>query len=289
MSDREDFEAAYAKRAKCKITDLIAARWGSNGYRDPFAASAWFGFIDGRAARTAPAEPVAWVDIPPGDQQAGWYPGYKFEGLSNLEPGKYHLYLAPDALQAEGTRSDKYRAELYDEVFETARDMGYGNVTDALVALERLNQARAALHADNERLREELEQLQSENQSLLMQCTGMGNSIDELKRSVQNEVNRRNQYAMESGELDRQVEALTNSNKACEDCFAELMAESKRLVAERDSLKADAERYRWARSKHRIQDAICFELDSDAETDLQMDEAVDAEIARTAKPEVDHE
>ncbi len=37
-----------------------------------------------------------------------------------------------------GTTSDQYRAELYDEVWEKARDMGYGNVTDALVALERM-------------------------------------------------------------------------------------------------------------------------------------------------------
>ena len=58
------------------------------------------------------------------------------------------------------------------------------------------------------------------------------------------------------------------------------------LQAEVERLRADAERYRWARSKHRIQDAICFELDSDAETDRQMDEAVDAEIARIAEPEV---
>lgn len=36
------------------------------------------------------------------------------------------------AQQGEGTTSDKYRAELYDEVWQLARDMGYGNVTMAL-------------------------------------------------------------------------------------------------------------------------------------------------------------
>lgn len=36
-----------------------------------------------------------------------------------------------------GTTSDQYRAELYDEVWQKARDMGYGNVSEALVALER--------------------------------------------------------------------------------------------------------------------------------------------------------
>lgn len=33
--------------------------------------------------------------------------------------------------------SDKYKAELYDEVWQLARDMGFGNVTDALMKLER--------------------------------------------------------------------------------------------------------------------------------------------------------
>lgn len=33
--------------------------------------------------------------------------------------------------------SDKYRAELYDEVWQKARDMGFGNVTDALMKLEK--------------------------------------------------------------------------------------------------------------------------------------------------------
>lgn len=41
----------------------------------------------------------------------------------------------------QGTTSDKYRAELYDEVWEKARSMGYSNVTDALVELERMKTA----------------------------------------------------------------------------------------------------------------------------------------------------
>ena len=36
---------------------------------------------------------------------------------------------------------DALRAELYDEVWQKARDMGYGNVTDALVELDRMKQA----------------------------------------------------------------------------------------------------------------------------------------------------
>lgn len=45
---------------------------------------------------------------------------------------------------ANGTTSDRYRAELYDEVWEKARDMGYGNVTMALAALELLKAAPPA-------------------------------------------------------------------------------------------------------------------------------------------------
>jgi hypothetical protein len=47
---------------------------------------------------------------------------------------------APDHA-ANRTTGDKYRAELYDEVWQKARDMGYGNVTEALTALERLKDA----------------------------------------------------------------------------------------------------------------------------------------------------
>ncbi|WP_282362921.1 hypothetical protein [Pseudomonas sp. PS01297] len=36
---------------------------------------------------------------------------------------------------SDGTTSDKYRAELYDEVWQKARDMGFANVTDALEKL----------------------------------------------------------------------------------------------------------------------------------------------------------
>lgn len=36
----------------------------------------------------------------------------------------------------DSTTSDKYRAELYDEVWQKARDMGFANVTDALERLD---------------------------------------------------------------------------------------------------------------------------------------------------------
>ncbi|ULT72982.1 hypothetical protein [Pseudomonas sp. BC42] len=47
------------------------------------------------------------------------------------------LYTHP-AEQPEpvSSTSDKYKAELYDEVWQLARGMGYGNVTDALMKLQ---------------------------------------------------------------------------------------------------------------------------------------------------------
>lgn len=38
----------------------------------------------------------------------------------------------------EGTTGNKYRAELYDEVWHKAKTLGYANVTDALDAIEAL-------------------------------------------------------------------------------------------------------------------------------------------------------
>lgn len=52
------------------------------------------------------------------------------DGLVNLLPE----IQAAAQLQA-GTRGDQYRAELYDEVWQQARAMGYANVTEALAAL----------------------------------------------------------------------------------------------------------------------------------------------------------
>ena len=40
---------------------------------------------------------------------------------------------------SDGTTSDKYRAELYDEVWQRARDMGFENVTEALAKLKEVS------------------------------------------------------------------------------------------------------------------------------------------------------
>lgn len=67
-----------------------------------------------------------------------WCGGSRFEitdcGMAALEV----MAAPPAAEQPTGTTSDQYRAELYDEVWEKARSMGYGNVTEALVALEQM-------------------------------------------------------------------------------------------------------------------------------------------------------
>lgn len=67
-----------------------------------------------------------------------------------------HEDAPPAAEQPTGTTSDQYRAELYDEVWEKARSMGYGNVTDALAKLERL---KAAEQPDTVKVPRELAEL----------------------------------------------------------------------------------------------------------------------------------
>lgn len=58
---------------------------------------------------------------------------------AELPPVGTKLYARP-AAQHQGepvsSTSDKYKAELYDEVWQLARDMGFGNVTDALMKLQ---------------------------------------------------------------------------------------------------------------------------------------------------------
>jgi hypothetical protein len=60
--------------------------------------------------------------------------------LSHAAPSPARLNPPAD----EGTTGDKYRAELYDEVWQKARDMGYGNVTGALIDLQRMKSSPPA-------------------------------------------------------------------------------------------------------------------------------------------------
>lgn len=49
---------------------------------------------------------------------------------------------------AHGTNSDKYKAELYDEVWQKARSLGFSNVTDALASLEKRGEPVAWIKPD---------------------------------------------------------------------------------------------------------------------------------------------
>lgn len=62
---------------------------------------------------------------------------FAYATIANLEEKIARLEASQPAPVAEGTTSDKYRAELYDEVWQKARQLGFGNVTEALTFLER--------------------------------------------------------------------------------------------------------------------------------------------------------
>ena len=77
------------------------------------------------------------------------------DDYDNLHPVTHWTAMppAPGAEQPDSTTSDRYRAELYDEVWEKARSMGCGNVTEALAELER---RQAAEQPDTVKVRREL-------------------------------------------------------------------------------------------------------------------------------------
>ncbi len=204
------------------------------------------------AARIAPAEPVGVVNAVENKGSTRW-DGVIYASAI-LEDRVKHgtkLYTAPDALQAAGTTSDKYRAELYDEVWQKARDMDYGNVTDALVALYRLKEFKAAYMEWNDK---------TEWARSIVETKDLGKHLADVMRE-------------KFERLREEVERLKNSNEGCEDCFAELMAESKRLVAERDALKDLLRKAESALHKAGNTAPLMGEI----------------EAALAAKPEVDHE
>lgn len=102
----------------------------------------------------ASLEAVAAVEI----NEAYWFRKTNAEAVAAILEHHEHILAAMEAkwrsaselsdeLSApptNGTTSDRYRAELYDEVWQKARDMGYGNVTNALVELERMKAAHPA-------------------------------------------------------------------------------------------------------------------------------------------------
>lgn len=72
--------------------------------------------------------------------------GYAKESLQHAWWG-WQIRAALAAQQDNSTSGNKYRAELYDEVWQKARDLGFGNVTMALDALEKLGLKPARLEA----------------------------------------------------------------------------------------------------------------------------------------------
>ena len=46
-------------------------------------------------AKPVECEPVAWVDVSPGDQDSILYPGYTFFGIKKLPYGKHNLFTTP--------------------------------------------------------------------------------------------------------------------------------------------------------------------------------------------------
>lgn len=136
---------------------------------------------------------------------------------------------------AEPKDLGKHLADIVREKFERLSDE---------CTKERLHRKSVELSAnqDNGRMACSLIAAQADVERLRKEVERLNKALEVAERSLQNEVNRRNQYAMESDELDRQVEALTNSNKACEDCFIEMRTE-------RDALKSDLKHW-----KH------CYEL-----------------------------
>lgn len=86
---------------------------------------------------------------------------WKIYGQEFIEDVRAMLAASPaqPAVRAEenySTTSDRYRADLYDEVWQRARDMGYGNVTMALEDLAAFR-ANAPSQPEAQRLREMLE------------------------------------------------------------------------------------------------------------------------------------
>lgn len=72
-----------------------------------------------------------------GEGGGGWSDVEHSEYLSLRSSPEFRLrivYAEQPAPVADGTTSDKYKAELYDEVWQLARSMGFVNVTDAIKA-----------------------------------------------------------------------------------------------------------------------------------------------------------
>ena len=86
------------------------------------------------------ARPVAWLEIPPGEQGDPYYPGYRFHGLTSLPFGRYDLFIRPVPASSDSTQAQPPAASVTDEMVERARsafvqaDDGSTGITDAIRA-----------------------------------------------------------------------------------------------------------------------------------------------------------
>lgn len=128
-------------------------RAGGGDYERTFAHEAWQAASATLAQQPAAVaqEPVAWGAFQCSGKRAGKLYGHAdteamieayildvHRSNDSLTLRKGPLHTAPPAAeQPAGTTSDQYRAELYDEVWQEARALGFGNVTEALSALAR--------------------------------------------------------------------------------------------------------------------------------------------------------
>lgn len=254
MSEREEFEAQVLS----KYPNQDMGRFSDGEYQSVMVQHCWE-FWQARAARTAPVEPVAWVTQ---CRNSGLIEQCEpNEKASNPDwTDAFPVYTAPDALQAVGTTSDKYRAELYDEVWQKARDMGYGNVTDALVDVDRLKQFEAAY-------------MEWSDKTDWVQESAEVRELGKHRADVMRE----------------RIERLQEEKDSAIRILARQIDKFHAALIERDAFKADAERYQYL--KYILDDSPYYiQLLEHIEGDL-LDEAIDNSRREHPdfKPEVDHE
>jgi len=216
-----------------------------------------------KAARTTSAEPVAYVLFKDGEVHFDADDGAVISNVRGDELDESHkwlpVYTAPDALQAEVERLKRVEHELR-------------------TALKVSNAHTKLLKAENERNRS-----LSVEKILIDVVPGDGEGLEVFAKSVK--------------DVEQSISKLIAESETWELKHRDAEAENERLREEVERLKADAERYRWIRSRLRTSDSDSFGIyigvDSErflnrwALSEEEADAAIDA--ARTAKPEVDHE
>lgn len=65
---------------------------------EEYARVTWANML-AAAPQPQAAEPVAWLEVPQGDQADTYYPGYRFHGRQQLPAGIYDLYAHPQPAQ----------------------------------------------------------------------------------------------------------------------------------------------------------------------------------------------